>query len=277
MEVRTLPDDRSYTRMTTAELRGAFLIERLFNPGRISMVYCDADRAIVGGAVPLAGPLLLEAGKKEMAASYFTERREVGIVNVGGPGTVHAGETSYPLPARDILYIGKGVKEIRFASADQAHPACFYFVSFPAHAPCPAVLIPRGEAESSSLGSASGSNARTIRRYIHAAGAKSCQLVMGITELEEGSVWNTMPPHTHMRRTEVYMYFGLPENALAIHLMGKPDETRSLVVRDREVVLSPAWSIHAAAGTQNYSFVWAMGGENQEFGDMDSVNMQELK
>jgi 4-deoxy-L-threo-5-hexosulose-uronate ketol-isomerase len=241
--------------MTTGELRSAFLLEGLFVPGRVSMVYCDADRAIVGGAVPLGEALPLEATKKEMSAAYFTERREVGIVNVGGPGTVQAGESRYPLAARDILY----------------------FVSFPAHAPYPVALIPRAEAESARLGSPAGANARTIRRYIHAAGAKSCQLVMGITELEEGSVWNTMPPHTHVRRTEVYMYFGLPKDALAMHVMGKPDETRSLVVRDREAVLSPSWSIHAAAGTQNYAFVWAMGGENQEFGDMDPVNMQELK
>jgi len=277
MEVRTTPDDVTYTRMTTQELRRAFLFEKLFSPGRVSMVYCDADRAIVGGAIPLAGPLPLEAGKKEMAAGFFTERREIGIANIGGSGTVGAGEASYALQPRDILYLGKGVKNIRFSSTDPSQPAQFYFVSFPAHATFPPALITREDAEASPLGSASGSNVRTIRRYVHAGGVRSAQLVMGITELNEGSVWNTMPPHTHMRRTEVYLYFDLPPDGVALHLMGKPDETRSLVVRDREAVLSPAWSIHAAAGTQRYSFIWAMGGENQEFTDMDPVNMKELK
>ena len=241
------------------------------------MVYCGADRAIIGGAVPLGGTLPLEATKKEMAAGYFTERREIGIVNIGGPGSVLTGDAPAPLKAGDMLYLGKGVKEIRFASADPAEPAQFYFVSFPAHTTYPAALIRRPEAEQEALGSSSGANQRTIRRYIHARGAKSCQLVMGITELQDGSVWNTMPPHTHVRRTEVYMYFGLPPGAMAMHIMGKPEETRTLVVRDREAVLSPAWSIHAAAGTQKYSFVWAMGGENQEFSDMDSVNIQDLR
>ncbi len=277
MEVRTTPDDASYVRMTTQELRKAFLFENLFVPDRVTMVYCDADRAIVGAAVPLARTLSLEAEKKEMAADYFTERREVGIVNVGGPGNVVAGDAPYTLQAGDILYLGKGVKQIRFASTDRARPAQFYFVSFPAHATFPTSLVKRADAEASPLGSESGANRRTIRRYIHANGVGSCQLVMGITELEEGSVWNTMPPHTHMRRTEVYLYFGLPPGAVAMHIMGKPDETRSLVVRDRQAVLSPGWSIHAAAGTQKYSFVWAMGGENKEFSDMDSVNMEELK
>lgn len=277
METRTTPDDVTYTRMTTEELRKAFLFENLFEPGRVSMVYCDADRAIVGAAVPLVRALSLEATRREMAAEYFTERREVGIVNVGGGGRVVTGEAPYPLPAGDVLYLGKGVKEIRFESDDPARPAQFYFVSFPAHAAFPTALARRAEAETSPLGSAAEANVRTIRRYIHARGVRSCQLVMGITELDEGSVWNTMPPHTHVRRTEVYMYFGLPANAVAMHIMGRPDETRSLVVRDRQAVLSPGWSIHAAAGTRHYSFVWAMGGENQEFSDMDSVNMQELK
>ena len=277
METRTTPDDVTYTRMTTEELRKAFLFESLFEPGRVSMVYCDADRAIVGAAVPLVRALSLEATRREMAAEYFTERREVGIVNVGGGGRVVTGEAPYPLPAGDVLYLGKGVKEIRFESDDPARPAQFYFVSFPAHAAFPTALARRAEAETSPLGSAAEANVRTIRRYIHAGGVRSCQLVMGITELDEGSVWNTMPPHTHVRRTEVYMYFGLPADAVAMHIMGKPDETRSLVVRNRQAVLSPGWSIHAAAGTRHYSFVWAMGGENQEFSDMDSVNMQELK
>jgi len=277
MEVRTTPDDVSYARLSTQELRKAFLLQDLFVPDRVSTVYCDADRAIVGAAVPLARPLPLEAGKKEMASEFFNERRETGIVNIGGPGFVEAGGVKHPLGDGDMLYLGKGVKDIRFSGGDPAHPAQFYFVSFPAHTTYPTSLARRADAEAAALGSASGANSRTIRRYIHAGGIRSCQLVMGITELDEGSVWNTMPPHTHSRRTEVYMYYGLPPEAVALHLMGKPDETRSLIVRNREVVLSPGWSIHAAAGTQKYRFVWAMGGENQEFSDMDSVNIRELR
>jgi 4-deoxy-L-threo-5-hexosulose-uronate ketol-isomerase len=277
MELRTAPDDISYARMATEELRRAFLFENLFVPGRLSMVYCSADRAIVGGVMPLGEALPLEAAKKEMAAGFFTERRELGVVNVGGNGEVATADGRFALPEGDVLYIGRGVNGIRFSSADPLHPAQFYFVSFPAHAAYPTALARRADAESAVLGSASGANSRTIRRYIHAGGIRSCQLVMGITELDEASVWNTMPPHTHMRRTEVYLYYGLPGDAVALHLMGKPEETRSLVVRDREAVISPAWSIHAAAGTHSYSFVWAMGGENQEFSDMDPVDMRVMK
>lgn len=275
--MRTTPDDVTYARMTTAELRRAFLFENLFVPGRVTTAYCDADRAIVGGAVPTGESLPLQATRKEMAAEFFAERRELGVVNVGGNGDVVTDQGRFALPGGDVLYIGRGTRGIQFQSADPLRPAQFYFVSFPAHAAFPTALARRAEAESASLGSVSGANSRTIRRYIHAGGIRSCQLVMGITELNDGSVWNTMPPHTHVRRTEVYMYFGLPEGAVAVHLMGKPEETRSLVVRNREAVISPAWSIHAAAGTQSYSFVWAMGGENQEFADMDPVDMKELK
>ncbi len=263
MELRTSPDDVTYARMTTAELRRAFLFENLFVPGRVTTVYCDADRAIVGGAVPLGGSLPLEAPRKEMAAEFFAERREIGVVNVGGDGSVATGEGRFVLPEGDVLYIGRGVKGIQFSSADPLRPAQFYFVSFPAHTAFPTALARRADAESAVLGTASAANSRTIRRYIHAGGIRSCQLVMGITELDKGSVWNTMPPHTHMRRTEVYLYFGLPADAVAMHLMGKPEETRSLVVRNREAVISPAWSIHAAAGTHSYSFVWAMGGRTR--------------
>jgi 4-deoxy-L-threo-5-hexosulose-uronate ketol-isomerase len=211
-----------------------------------------------------------------MAAAYFAERREVGIVNIGGAGSVTADDVRFPLDAGDVLYVGRGTKTIALASMDPERPAELYFVSFPAHAAYPTAVARRAGADASRLGDASGANRRTIRRYIHAGGVKSCQLVMGVTELEEGSVWNTMPPHTHMRRTELYMYFGLGPDAFAMHLMGKPEETRTLVVRDREAVLSPGWSIHAAAGTKKYSFVWAMGGENQEFSDMDGLNMRDL-
>jgi len=277
MEYRTLPDDVSYARMTSEELRRAFLVEGLFRAGAVTMVGASADRAIVGGAVPTAGELALEAPPEIIAAATMLERREIGIANVGGTGSVSADGKRFDLRKGDILYIGRGARSIRLASADPGAPAAMYFVSFPAHAAYPTALVRREEAEAALLGTAPGANRRTLRRYIHAGGAKSCQLVMGITELEEGSVWNTMPPHTHMRRTEVYLYFDLPPDQMALHLMGKPEETRSLIVRDRQAVISPPWSMHAGAGTQAYAFVWAMGGENQEFGDMDAAGVGELR
>ena len=277
MEVRYAPDEEAYKRMTTAELRKAFLFEHLFVSGTVSMIYCDNDRAIVGGAIPQSAPLPLLATRKEMAADYFLERREIGLINIGGEGTIMVDGKPFPLSARDMLYVGRGAREINFTSKDGANPAHFYFVSFPAHTTYPTSLARYDLAESSSIGSSQSANMRTIRRYIHSGGIKSCQLVMGMTELDEGSVWNTMPPHTHQRRTEVYLYFRLKPDAMAVHLMGKPDEIRSLIVRDREAVLSPSWSIHAAAATQNYAFVWAMGGENQEFSDMDQLTMRELR
>ncbi|RPH36374.1 5-dehydro-4-deoxy-D-glucuronate isomerase [bacterium] len=271
MEVRYLPNDVSYQRMTTGELRGAFALENLFEPGLITLVYSDSDRAIVGGAVPVAGPLPLLATQKEMAARHFNERRELGIMNIGGEGTVSVDGTRFVLGFRDLLYAGKGVQGIEFSSKDAAAPAVFYLVSFPAHTTYPTSLMRFSDAERSLLGSASMANKRTICKYVHAGGIKSCQLVMGMTELEEGSVWNTMPPHTHQRRSEIYLYFNLDPNAMVVHLMGKPNETRNLILRNRQAVLSPPWSIHAAAATKNYAFIWAMGGENQEFSDMDAI------
>ncbi len=277
MELRYLPDRDSYERMTTDELRTRFVLDTLFVQGAVSMVYCDADRAIVGGAVPPTRPLKLSAPKGVMAAEFFTERRELGIVNIGEDGVVHAGGKEFAVRYKDMLYIGKGVRDIAFASVRRGHPAAFYFVSFPAHAPYPVALVRREDAEKNPLGSAESANRRTIHRYIHAGGAASCQLVMGLTDLEKGSVWNTMPPHTHSRRSEIYLYFGSGPGALIVHLMGTPDHTRSLMLRNRQAVISPAWSIHSGVGTEAYSFVWAMGGENKEFSDMDAVNIQDLR
>lgn len=276
MEVRYLPNDSSYQRMTTRELREAFVMENLFQPGRITLVYSDSDRAIVGGAVPLASPLPLLATQKEMAAQYFNERRELGVVNIGGDGVVRVDGKDSHLGARDMLYVGRGAKTIEFSSSDPARPAVYYLVSFPAHMTYPTALMRFADAQGNPLGSASSANKRTIFKYIHAGGIKSCQLVMGMTQLDEGSVWNTMPPHTHQRRSEVYLYFGLEPDAMVVHLMGKPSETRNLILRERQAVLSPPWSIHAAAATKNYTFVWAMGGENQEFSDMDAVAAAEI-
>ena len=276
MEVRYAPNDEAYQRMTTAELRKSFVIDDLFVPGSVTMLYSDVDRVIVGSATPTKRPLNLEASKKEMAAEYFAERREVGIINIGGKGKIKVDETTHVMEFKDLLYVGRGVREIECASDDAKKPALFYFVSYPAHASFPVAHAGFAAGTKSPLGSSHNANARTITKYIHHEGIKSSQLVMGLTELNDGSVWNTMPPHTHQRRTEVYLYFGLDDESLVLHLMGKPKETRTLVLRNRQAVISPPWSIHSAAGTKNYSFIWAMGGENQEFSDMDAVSMQEL-
>ena len=276
MEVRYAPNDESYQRMTTAELRKSFVVDNLFVPGTVTMLYSDVDRVIVGSAVPTDRPLKLEASKKEMAADYFAERREIGIINIGGEGKINVDATMHAMEFKDLLYIGRGVREIECISVDQKKPSMFYFISYPAHAQYPVAHVRFSEGTKSPLGSSHNANARTITKYIHTEGIKSSQLVMGLTELNDGSVWNTMPSHTHQRRTEVYLYFGLDDESLVLHLMGKPKETRVLVLRNRQAVISPPWSIHSAAGTKNYSFIWAMGGENQEFSDMDPVSMQEL-
>ncbi len=276
MDVRYLPNDVGYQRMTTRELRDAFVLEKLFRPGEIALVYSETDRAIVGGAVPVSGKLPLLATQKEMAAEHFNDRRELGIINIGGEGTVGVDGTEHSLALKDLLYVGRGAKSVTFSSKNPAAPAIFYLVSYPAHASCPTAVMRYADAEPSPLGSSSAANKRTIRKYVHAGGIQSCQLVMGMTQLDEGSVWNTMPPHTHQRRSEIYLYFNLDPEAIVVHLMGKPDETRSLILRNQQVVLSPPWSIHAAAATRNYAFVWAMGGENQDFSDMDGVAMGDL-
>lgn len=277
MEVRYLPNQDAYRRMTTDELRKTFLFEALFEPGKISTVYCDADRAIVGGAIPTASPLKLLATKHEMAADYFTERREIGVVNIGGDGRVRTDGADHTLAFKDMLYIGRGVKDVEFSSVSGQQPAVFFLVSFPAHESYPVTAVRKNEADRTPLGSHEAANKRTICKYIHPDRAKSCQLVMGLTDLEAGSVWNTMPPHTHMRRMEVYLYFDMDPDDIVVHLMGTPDETRSLILRNRQAVISPSWSVHCGAATKNYSFIWAMGGENQEFSDMDVARMSDLR
>ena len=276
MDVRYSTNQTGLKAMTTEDLRRAYLIDTLFQPDEVPMCYSDVDRSITGSAVPVAKKLQLLSSAKEMAAEYFLERREIGIINIGGDGTVTADGTVYSMKKKDGLYLGRGTKEVFFASAAKASPAKFYFVSYPAHQTYPAVHASFKNAEASPLGSAADANKRTIYRYIHLKGIKSCQLVMGLTELEEGSVWNTMPVHTHLRRSEVYMYFNLSDNGTVFHLMGEPSETRHIVVRNEQAVISPSWSIHSGVGTQNYTFIWAMGGENQVFDDMDHVTMNDL-
>ena len=277
MEVRFSTDPAGFRRMRTDELRASFLIEGLFLPGKVSMVYSDIDRSITGSAVPLDGVLDLQSSKKEMAAEHFLERREIGIINIGSEGMIQVDGTAYPMACRDALYIGQGMKSVKFSSVASTSPAKFYFVSYPAHRGLPVSHACLADAEPSRLGSTKDANRRTIYKYIHPDGIKSCQLVMGLTELEEGSVWNTMPPHTHQRRSEVYMYYNLPPSAMVVHLFGQPGETRHLIVRNEQAVLNPSWSIHAGVGTQNYSFIWAMGGENQVFEDMDAIRIEGLR
>ncbi len=262
--------------MNTAELREAFLSEDLFQPESIKLIYSENDRAIIGGAIPLKEKLLLRASK-ELAANYFAERRELGVLNLGGGGQINVEGKLFNLANRDMLYIGKGAQEIVFTSDKNAEPAAFFILSFPAHQSYPAQLMRFAEAEAVQLGSPESANQRTIYKYIHPGGIQSCQLVMGFTQLKSSSIWNTMPPHTHGRRMEVYMYFDVPENARVFHFMGKPEETRHLVVANRQAVISPSWSIHSGAGTGAYSFCWGMGGENQAFEDMDVVRLEQLR
>lgn len=277
MDVRYSPDPKSFLMMDSDELRDQFLIDAIFEKDAVPMVYSDIDRSITGSAVPVEKTLKLEASKKEMAANYFLERRELGIINIGAAGKVKADGEVYEMEPKDALYLGRGVKEVTFESNDKSDPAMFYFVSYPAHTEYPSKKASNADAAPVKLGSLEDSNARTIYKYIHPGGIKSCQLVMGLTELETGSVWNTMPCHTHQRRSEVYMYFGLKPESIVVHVLGEPEETRHIMMRDKQAVLNPSWSIHSGAGTQNYSFIWAMGGENQEFDDMDWVSMDRLK
>ncbi len=275
MERRYLADQVRYQRMNTEELRETFLLEDLFQPGKVVLYYTEADRGVVGSVVPLDKSHRLPAGK-ELAAKYFAERREIGVINIGANGTVTVNGKSYHLKNRDGLYIGRGSEEILFESEDSKSPAKFYLLSYPAHQAYSSKKITKSDAEKVPLGSIELSNKRVIYKYIRPPIIESCQLVMGITELESGCIWNTMAPHTHERRTEIYMYFDLGDQLL-FHFMGRPDQTRHLVVRDGQAVISPSWSIHAGAGTKNYTFIWGMGGENQEFGDMDGIDMEGLK
>jgi 4-deoxy-L-threo-5-hexosulose-uronate ketol-isomerase len=262
--------------MTTQEVRDNFLVEALFNPDEIAMVYSDIDRAIVGSAVP-SGQTLSLSSADELRADYFCQRRELGILNIGGAGVVTIDGTDYTMSNKDCLYVGRGSKAITFASDDKASPAKYYLLSYPAHAEYPTVHIKQSQSAPINLGTVAESNKRTIYKCICPDTATSCQLVMGFTELDTGCVWNTMPAHTHERRMEVYMYFDVPENVRVFHLMGKPEETRHIVVADGQAVISPSWSIHSGVGTGAYTFCWGMGGENQAFDDMDHLTIENIK
>jgi 4-deoxy-L-threo-5-hexosulose-uronate ketol-isomerase len=276
MKIHLIADPVRYPSMTTIEIREAFLIDSLYQPASINLAYVDLDRAVVGMAVPLNSSLAL-AADESLRARYFTERRELGALNIGGRGVIHVDGTEHRLENLDCLYIGRGAQEVSFRSDDSSAPAVFYLLSYPAHASHPTMLIRKDDANPIELGSPETCNRRTVCKYIHLDGAKSCQLVMGVTHLHPGSDWNTMPAHTHMRRSEIYMYFNLAADARVFHLMGPANETRHIVMKDREVVVSPGWSIHAGVGTQAYSFCWGMGGENQDYADMDPAPLQSLR
>ena len=272
--IRRMPRPQDVVLMNTEQLRETFLVPGLFAPGELRGVFTDLDRLVVGGVVPLQ-PVEL-ANHKETGRAFFLERRELGTINIGGPGVVQADGKSFALDRLDCAYLPMGTRSVTFESADAKNPARFYWLSCPAHAAHPATLMKSKDAAPVALGSMAGANQRTIRKYIHAGGIQSCQLVMGFTELAEGSVWNTFPPHTHNRRTEIYVYFDLAEKVL-VHLMGEPAQTRHLFVQNEQVVLSPAWSIHSGCGTGNYRFIWGMAGENQTFDDMDGIKPADLR
>lgn len=276
MEIRCAANPKDVKHYDTDRLREEFLIQGLFAENEIKMVYSHVDRIITGSACPTVNPLKLEAGE-ELRADYFLERREMGIINIGPKGTVTVDGTAYELDTRFGIYIGMGSKEITFSSADPANPAKFYFNSAPAHKTYPIEVIDPSTCFRQDMGTQEECNVRTIRRYIHPDGAKSCQLVMGMTELKSGSVWNTMPCHTHDRRMEVYLYFDMTPDTVVFHYMGEPTETRHIAMRNEEAVISPSWSIHSGGGTRNYTFIWGMVGENQVFGDMDGVKMTDIR
>jgi 4-deoxy-L-threo-5-hexosulose-uronate ketol-isomerase len=275
MEVRNAANPRDVKSYDSTRLREEFLIQGLFAKGETRMVYSHDDRIIAGSICPIS-PITLEAGE-EIRAEYFLQRREMGIINIGSRGSVIVDGAKYEMNMRDGLYVGMGAKEVEFASDDQSSPARFYFNSAPAHASYPTTRAEIDEVEHEKLGTLEGSNQRTIYRYIHPHGIPSCQLVMGMTILEPGSVWNTMPCHTHDRRMEVYLYFNLPEDGVVFHYMGEPSETRHIIIRNEEAVISPSWSIHSGCGTKNYAFIWGMVGENQVFADQDFVAMRDLR
>jgi 4-deoxy-L-threo-5-hexosulose-uronate ketol-isomerase len=277
MQMRYPSHPEKVKHYSTEQLREEFMIPELFTNNTVNMVYSHIDRVIVGGACPVSKSLQLTADAKEIGAAYFLERREIGIVNVGEAGTVTVDGTSYPMSKLDGLYVGKGAENVQFASDDSRSPAHFYFMSTPAHQAYPTEHIPIKNAEAMHLGSIANSNERTIYKYIHPDGTKSCQLVMGVTLLQPNNMWNTMPAHTHTRRMEVYFYFDIQGENVVFHLMGEADETRHLVVRNEQAVISPSWSIHSGMGTGNYAFIWAMAGENQAFSDMDAVSMNALR
>ena len=280
MDIRYSANPRDVKRYTTEELRKEFLIENLYRPDEVVAVYSHVDRMVTLGCMPVHETVSIDKGIDIWAnfgTRFFLERREIGIFNIGGAGKITVDGTVYELGYKDCLYITMGARDVRFSSDDAASPAKFYMVSAPAHRSYETRLLKIADANKKPCGDAATSNKRTINQFIHPAVLKTCQLSMGMTVLDSGSVWNTMPAHTHERRMEIYMYFEVPEDQVVFHMMGQGQETRHIVMTNEQAVISPSWSIHAGAGTSNYTFIWAMGGENQEFDDMDNIPTNQLR
>ena len=280
MDIRYSCNQRDFKRYTTQETRDEFLITGLYQPDEVVSVYSHVDRMVTLGCMPVHEVVSIDKGLDVWAnfgTTYFLERREIGIFNLGGNGTVVADGVAYPMGYKDCLYITQGTKEVTFASADKENPARFYMVSAPAHCRYETKLITINDAAKRPLGSLESCNKRVINQFIHPSVLKTCQLTMGLTTLDPGSNWNTMPSHTHERRMEVYTYFEIPENQVVFHMMGEPTETRHIVMQNFDAVISPSWSIHSGVGTSNYTFIWAMGGENQAFDDMDNIATTDLR
>lgn len=277
IDVRQVHHPEAVRAFDTEALRRNFLVEDLFEEGRIRLTYSHVERFIIGGAVPLMAPLVLGSDKATIGSPHFLDRRELGVFNIGGPGAITADGARFALGHRDAAYVAMGTTEVAFSSDDAADPARFYLLSTPAHARYETKVVKVADAKQMPLGDQATANKRTIFQMIHPDVVKSCQLVMGMTQLAEGNIWNTMPCHVHDRRSEVYLYFDLADDARVIHLMGAPDETRHIVVADGQAVISPPWSIHSGCGTRAYTFIWGMGGDNIDYTDMDMVPMAELR
>ena len=280
MDIRYSVNQRDFKRYTTEEVRGEFLIENLYKKEEVVAVYSHVDRMVTLGCMPVNETVSISKGIDVWAnfgTDYFLERREIGIFNIGGAGKIKADGEVFEMGYKDCLYITKGTKEVTFESNSPENPAKYYMVSAPAHTSYKTTFIPIEKAAKKPLGSMETSNKRVINQFIHPDVLQTCQLSMGMTVLEPGSVWNTMPAHTHERRMEIYMYFEVPENQVVFHMMGEGQETRHIVMQNEQAVISPSWSIHSGAGTSNYTFIWAMGGENQAFDDMDNIATTDLR
>jgi 4-deoxy-L-threo-5-hexosulose-uronate ketol-isomerase len=280
MDIRYSTGKKPFTRMNTKELRDEFLIQNIFIENDVTSVYSHIDRIVTLGALPTTKEIQLDKNINAMAdfgVNYFLERRELGVINIGGKGTIKVDGKQYILNHYDALYLPMGSKEVLLSSVDTENPAKFYMNSTPAHKIFPAKLITLKDAKHLHLGSLAESNERTINQYIHPDVLDTCQLSMGLTHLEEGSVWNTMPAHTHERRMEVYFYFDIPENQTVFHFMGEPTETRHIAMHNEQAVINPSWSIHAGSGTRNYTFIWSMAGENRTYSDQDIIATEDLR
>jgi 4-deoxy-L-threo-5-hexosulose-uronate ketol-isomerase len=280
VDIRYSANQKDFARYTTEETRAEFLIENLYVADTVQVVYSHVDRMVTFGCMPVAGAVPLDKGIDSMkcfGTSYILERREIGIFNIGGAGTIEADGETFALSFQDCLYITKGTKSVVFKSNDAAKPAKFYMVSAPAHKACKTTLLSFSDAKKVPMGANETANKRVINQFIHPDVLETCQLSMGLTQLEPGNVWNTMPAHTHERRMEIYTYFNIPEGQAVFHIMGEGTQTRHILVANEQAVISPSWSIHAGCGTAAYTFIWAMGGENQTFNDMDHIKISDLR